>query len=65
MPDTLLARRLLAAVGGAPQPAEALATIVGAPLPAVLAELTELELLGAVRMHPGQRFGPAPAARFT
>jgi DNA processing protein len=64
-PETPLGRRLLAALGETPQPAEVLAAKVRAPLPAVLAELTELEILGIVRTHPGQRFGPVPAVRVT
>ena len=56
-PGTPLGRRLLVALGRMPQPAETLAAMVDAPLPAVLATLTELELLGAIRTYPGQRFG--------
>jgi DNA processing protein len=65
VPETPLGRRILAALGEAPQAAEVLAALVRAPLPEVLAELTELELLGVVRTYPGQRFGPVPAARVT
>lgn len=50
-------RRLLDAIGERPEPAEALAARIRAPVPIVLATLTELELMGLVRSHAGQRYG--------
>jgi DNA processing protein len=49
-------RRLLAALSETPEPAEALARSVSAPLEDVLAAITELEILGLARAHPGSRF---------
>ncbi len=51
--------RLLAALSEAPETAEALAGAIGAPLPAALAGLTELELLGLARACSGSRFARA------
>jgi DNA processing protein len=52
-----LRRRLLDALGETPLPAETLAMRIAAPMPDVLAELTQLELSGLVRAHAGQRYG--------
>jgi DNA processing protein len=52
-----LRRRLLGALDETPMPAEALAARIAAPMPDVLAELTQLELSGLVRAHGGQRYG--------
>jgi DNA processing protein len=55
-----LGLRLIGALGQTPEPAETLAARIAAPVPSVLAALVELELVGLVRAHPGQRYGPPP-----
>lgn len=48
--------RLMGALGTAPEPAERLARETRLPLVETLALLTELELLGLARSHPGNRY---------
>jgi DNA processing protein len=52
--------RVLSALAKEPRAAEGVAFDLGLPLGAVLATLTELELLGLVRACPGQRYALPP-----
>jgi DNA processing protein len=52
--------RVLSALAQEPRPPEAVAFDLGLPLGAVLATLTELELLGLAKACPGQRFSLPP-----
>lgn len=61
--DDSLAGRLGRLLGDAPETAEALAARLAVPLPVVLATLTELELTGLARVHPGGRFSRPPVRR--
>lgn len=56
-------QRLQAALGQAPLPAEHLADAARVPLVEALAALTELELLGLARAHPGNRYSLPPPPR--
>ena len=55
-PEAPLNDRIAAALEGPPARAEEVAAFLREELPAVLAGLTELELMGVVRMVPGPRF---------
>lgn len=56
-------QRLQVALGQAPLPAEHLADAARVPLVVALAALTELELLGLARAHPGNRYSLPPPPR--
>lgn len=55
-PTTRFASRLLESMSSEPRAAERLARVNDEPVGRVLAALTELEILGLVMVHPGQRF---------
>ena len=59
-PSAPLNDRIAAALEGPPARPEEVAAFLGEGLPAILAGLTELELIGVVRMVPGPRFGIVP-----
>lgn len=51
-----LAGEVLDALTAAPEPLETIAGRIAAPVPALLAALTRLEILGLADAHPGQRY---------